>query len=211
MSKLATKDTTNLPEISVNEAKEFEHMIIIDHSGSMGNPSTKFEGKNRLEEAQEFTETYARFAEQADEDGITVIPFSTHAQVFDGVKADKVHEVFTKITPGGSTNLSEALKLAFQKKFATKKPAIIFVITDGAPDSESAVFAEIKAATLKIEKDGDIGVQFIQIGDDAHATAFLRKLDDDVPGAKFDIVNTLSREEAEILTIPQILWRSIND
>lgn len=211
MSKLAVKDTSGLPEITVDEAKEFDHIIIIDHSGSMGNPSTKFAGKNRLQEAQEFTESYARFAEQADDDGITVIPFSSHATVFDGVTADKVHEVFAKIEPRGSTNLAEALQEAFKKKFSSSKPAIILVVTDGEPDSQSDVEKAIKNASNKIEKDKDIGVQFIQIGDDAGATKFLRHLDDDIPGAKFDIVNTLSREEAETLTIPQILWRSIND
>lgn len=211
MSKLAVKDTSTLPELDINTAKEYDHIILIDHSGSMGSPSTKFEGRNRLQEAQEFAESYARFAEQADEDGITVIPFSSHAKVFDGVKSDKVHEVFATISPQGSTNLAEALREAFNKKFASNKPAIICVITDGEPDSQSAVMKEIADASNKIEKDGDLGVQFIQIGDDAGATKFLRTLDDDVPGAKFDIVNTLSREEAETLTIPQILWRSIND
>jgi hypothetical protein len=58
----------------------------------MANPSDKMEGKSRWEEAQEFTEGFARYAAQHDDDGITLIKFNSHAKIFDGVTADKVHD-----------------------------------------------------------------------------------------------------------------------
>lgn len=210
MTEAAVKQTS-LPELSINEAKEYDHIILIDQSGSMGEPSKVLEGRTRWEEAQEFTEGYARFADKVDDDGITVITFNSHAKVYDGVKADKVHEIFTNSRPGGSTNLAEALKAAFDKKFAAGKPAIILVMTDGEPDSESSVQEVIKNAANKIEKDSDIGVQFIQIGDDPKASKFLEELDHNLKGAKFDIVNAMTCAEAGALTIEQMLWKSIND
>lgn len=201
----------SLPELSEAEAKEYDHIILIDQSGSMGGASTSMPGKSRWEEAQEFAEGYAFFADKVDDDGLTVITFNSHATVYDGVHADKVHEIFTKNRPGGSTNLAEALQKAFDKKFAAGKPALIIVMTDGTPDSESAVQDVIKKAANKIEKDSDLGVQFIQVGDDHNAARFLEQLDHNLKGAKFDIVNALTREEAEGLTIEQLLWKTIND
>jgi Mg-chelatase subunit ChlD len=198
-------------ELSIEQAKEYDHIILIDQSGSMGSPSTKFEGKTRWQEAQEFTEGYARFAEQVDEDGITVITFNSTVKTYDNVTSSKVSDLFTSIRPGGSTNLADALKAAFDKKFASSKPAIILVLTDGEPDSQSAVKTEIINAANKIEKDADLAIQFVQIGDDAAAHKFLVDLDDNLKEAKFDIVNSLTRVEAEALTLEQLLYQTIND
>lgn len=202
---------TEVPAISDSQAKEFHYILVLDKSGSMSEPSTTLEGRTRWDEAQEFTESYARFAESHDDEGLTVVTFSSNPKVYDGVKADKVHEIFTTCQPGGSTNLSGALDAAFKKKFSGTKAALIVVMTDGVPDSESAVKTSIINAANKLEKDGDIGIQFVQIGNDAHATKFLGDLDDNLKGAKFDIVNSLSREEAEKLRIEQMLYLAIND
>ncbi len=211
MSSLAAEKMTEQQSLSIDQAKEYDHIILIDKSGSMGAPSTSMEGRTRWNEAQEFTEQYARFAEKADDDGLTVITFNSTAKVYDGVKADKVHEVFTTCQPSGSTNLAGALQAAFDKKFSAGKKALIVVLTDGVPDSETAVKNTIIAATNKLEKDDEIGVQFVQIGDDAGAHKFLEDLDDNLKGAKFDIVNSLTRVEAEGYTVEQILWLALND
>lgn len=202
---------STIPAISDSQAKEYDYILVLDKSGSMGEASTTLEGRTRWDEAQEFTESFARFAEKHDDDGITVITFSSSTKIYDGVKADKVHEIFVSCQPGGSTNLAAALDEAFKKKFSSTKAAIIVVMTDGQPDSETSVKNSIITASNKIDKDGDIGIQFVQIGNDPKAAKFLSDLDDNLKGAKFDIVNSLTREEAEKLTIEQILYLAIND
>lgn len=197
--------------ISDSQAKEYDYILVLDKSGSMDEPSTTLDGRARWDEAQEFTESFARFADKHDDDGLTVITFSSSHKVYDGVHADKVHEVFATCQPGGSTNLAGALDAAFKKKFDSGKPAIILVMTDGQPDNETAVKTSITNAANRIEKDGDIGIQFVQIGNDARAAKFLGDLDDNLKDAKFDIVNSLTREEAEKLTIEQMLYLAIND
>lgn len=211
MTLSATQKKAELPIISVDQAKEYDHIILIDQSGSMGTPSTTLEGRSRWDEAKEFTEQYARFAESVDDDGITLITFNSTPTVYDGVKAAKVSEIFSTTRPGGSTNLAAALQEAFKKKFSSTKPAIVLVMTDGEPDSESAVKKVIIEAANRLEKDADLGVQFVQIGDDEKARKFLADLDDNLKEAKFDIVNALSRVEAEGLTIEQLLWQALND
>ena len=44
--------------------------------------------------------------------------------------------------------------------------------------------------------DDDCTVVFIQVGDDAAATRYLQSLDDDLSGAKFDIVDVKTVAEA---------------
>ena len=126
------------------------------------------EGKSRWEEAQEFTEGFAPYAAQHDDDGITLIKFNSHAKIFDGVTADKVHELFTKNQPSGSTNLAAALAEAVKKKNSSAKKAIVVVITDGTPDSQTAVEKVICDASnaLTKDEDEDLSFQFIQIGND---------------------------------------------
>lgn len=211
MSSPAVQTLSTAQVISEAQAKEYDHIILVDQSGSMGEKSTKMEGRTRWQEAQEFTESYARFAETVDDDGLTLITFNFKPTVYDGVKADKVHEIFTSARPGGSTNLAAALEEAFKKKFAAGKKAIIMVITDGVPDSETAVKESITNAANKLERDEEIGIQFVQIGDDVHAGKFLNDLDDNLKGAKFDIVNSLTREEAEGYSIEQLLYLALND
>lgn len=211
MSSPAVKMMKESQTISLAQAKEYDHIILIDQSGSMGEKSKTLEGRTRWDEAKEFTESYARFAETVDDDGLTLITFNSNPTVYDGIKADKVHDIFMNNRPGGSTNLAAALEEAFKKKFSSSKPAIILVMTDGVPDSQSTVKDAIIRAANKCEKDSDIGIQFVQIGDDAGAAKFLNDLDDNLKTAKFDIVNSLTREEAEGYTVEQLLWLALND
>lgn len=201
------------PSMTLDQAKEYDFIICVDQSGSMGEPSTKMEGKSRWQEAEEFTRAFARFAGAVDDDGLTVITFNSSATMTDGVTPEKVGELFTTKRPSGSTNLTAALEAAFKKHFSNSKPTIVLVMTDGVPDSEATAARSIVAASKKLEKDADLAIQFVQIGDNPEAAAFLRRLDDNLTkeGAKFDIVNALTREEAEMLTPEQLLWQAVND
>ncbi len=207
---LAKAPLDQYPALNVEVAKEYDYILLVDKSGSMGSPSTKLEGRTRWQEAQEFTEQFARFAETVDDDGITLIKFNSNATVWDGVKADKVHDLFTSGSPGGSTNLSAALDAAFAKKFGSSKKAIVVVVTDGAPDSQSAVEKSIIAATGKVENASQLNVLFVQIGEDQGAADFLDHLDNSLSGAKYDIVNTLSSTVAGTLSMEQLLFQAVN-
>lgn len=206
----ALKPLDQWPELSPEVAKEFDYILLVDKSGSMGSPSTRLEGKTRWQEVQEFTEQFARYAEQYDDDGLTVISFNSHVTVQDGVKADAVHELFTKEGPGGSTNLAEALDAAWAKKWASPKKAIVVVVTDGEPNSQTAVEQSIIGATNKIESDSQLNVLFIQVGEDPAAAKYLDHLDNSLKGAKWDIVNTMSEDDAESLSIGQLLYQAVN-
>jgi hypothetical protein len=75
--------------------------------------------------------------------------------------------------------------------------------------------AAIIEATQQMEKDEELAVSFIQIGNDPDATKFLKLLDDDLEkaDAKFDIVDTLNIQdiEEENLTLKEVLLNAILD
>lgn len=67
----------------------------------------------------------------------------------------------------------------------------ILVITDGAPNNKQEVARVIRDATMRMNADPELSVSFVQIGNDAAASAYLQELDDRIPGCRFDIVDTL--------------------
>jgi Mg-chelatase subunit ChlD len=201
MSKLASRDI----------------IIAIDKSGSM---STPYKGTTRFGYAQEQTEAIARKAAEYDADGIDVIVFNNSHKQYSNVTPDKVAQVFKENEPSGGTNTADMLKAVFDGYFTRKtageaKPITLVVVTDGAPNpgTEAAVKQTIIDATKKMDADEEIGVQFIQVGDDAGARAFLKSLDDDLQGlgAKFDIVDTKNEEEMDGMTITEVLEAAEND
>ena len=102
-----------------------------------------------------------------------------------------------------------------EKKEVKSNGETILVVTDGKPDDQEAVAKAIIEASKQIDKDEELAISFIQIGNDKEATEFLKFLDDDLKkmGAKFDIVDTVSIEdiEDENLTLKEVLLKAITD
>ena len=88
------------------------------------------------------------------------------------------------------------------------------VVTDGQPNSPDAVKKVIAEATQKMNADEEIGITFLQIGNDKGARAFLKELDDDLQTtykAKFDIVDTRNNEEMANMSIEDVLLAAVSD
>lgn len=192
-------------------------IIAIDKSGSMSNSGVH--AATRWLEAQETTIALATKAASFDADGITVIPFANTLKIYDNVTPATVEQVFQENEPNGGTDTALVLKTVFDRYTAEKtagaaKPVILIVITDGAPNDQNAVKAEIKAfaETLAPNEAGDdtdeFGILFVQIGNDTGATQFLKDLDDNL-GAKFDIVDTKTSDELEAITLTEALLQAL--
>lgn len=198
--------------------KDRDYTLILDKSGSMSTP--EMGSKSRWQVAQESTLALARKCEQFDPDGITVYTFSGKFKCYEGVTSQKVEQIFLENDPMGTTNLAGVLQSAtdsyFQRKAAGKtKPngETILVVTDGEPDDRRAVMEVIVNASRRMERDEELAISFIQIGNDAQATQFLKALDDQLQGvgAKFDICDAITSDDMENLTLAEILLNSIED
>ncbi len=196
-----------------------DYTLIIDKSGSM---STKDKpgGSSRWQIMQESALALAHKCEELDPDGITFYLFSGKFKRYDRVTAAKVTTIFQEDDPSGRTDLASVLKDALDNYFQRKSSGqsatngeMILVVTDGEPDDRKAVVKVIIDATQKLDRDEELAISFVQVGTDATATAFLKILDDDLgkAGAKFDIVDTITMDDMEDLTLKEVLLSAIND
>jgi Mg-chelatase subunit ChlD len=196
-----------------------DYTLIIDKSGSMSTKD-KAGGLSRWQIMQESALALANKCEELDPDGITVYLFSGKFKRYDNVTAAKVSTIFQENDPSGRTDLAavlaDAIASYLQRKASGQTPAngeMILVVTDGEPDDRKAVMQVILDATQKLDRDEELAISFIQVGLDEAATKFLKILDDDLSraGAKFDIVDTITMEDMEDLTLKEILLSAIND
>lgn len=183
-----------------NTAKfsEYDFIVAIDTSGSMGEPVKAGSSITRWEAVQESALTIIRDVEKLDQDGIGLVLFGgPNIRAFDGVTSDKVRDVFASSSPRGSTPLAEALTAALALAGKSDKKDLIVVFTDGVPDDRQAAARVITQAANAQETDDALTILFVQVGDDRSATAYLKSLDDDLRGAKFDIVDAKTVPEVD--------------
>jgi uncharacterized protein with von Willebrand factor type A (vWA) domain len=207
-----------MAEASLVENRDYT--LIIDKSGSMYTSDLPVENKTRWEAAQESTLALARTCEKIDPDGITVYLFSGRFRRYDNVTSDKVIQVYAENDPMGRTDLASVLQDALDNYFTRKstgeaKPngETFLVVTDGEPDDCKAVMRVIIDATNKIDRDEEIGISLIQVGRDRKATAYLKALDDQLEqaGAKFDIVDTVTIDEMNEMSLTEVLMNALID
>lgn len=191
---------------------EFDFIVCVDASGSMSTTDMPG-GKQRWTYMQETALAFVRDIEKLDSDGIDIVIFGG-AQIdkHSGVTSDKVVEVFNTRRPIGSTPLAEALTAALELAGKSDKKDFIIVFTDGVPDDKDAAAKVIREASNKQDSDDALTILFVQVGSDPSATAYLRKLDDDLTGCKFDIVDAKTQAEAEAFpTTAALIEAAIND
>lgn len=176
---------------------EYDFVVVIDTSGSMGEPVKAGSSVTRWEAVQESALTFVRDVEKLDSDLGLVLFGGSNIKPFDGVNTDAVRKAFAESGPRGGTPLAQALTAALALAGKSDKKDFIVVFTDGVPDDKAAAAKVIIDASNAQETDDALTILFIQVGDNAEAAAYLKSLDDDLKGAKFDIVDAKTVEEAD--------------
>lgn len=194
------------------------YVVVIDRSGSMSEKVSKTNSTTRWNYAKESVVSLARKCEEYDADGIDVYTFNRTFQYFPNTTADKVVEIFNQVSPNGGTDFVPVLTDVINNHFnRSDKPTSVIVVTDGEPSDgtqgQRNLANLIVSTTKKMESDVELGISFIQIGDDKSARDFLKKLDDDLTsvGAKFDICDTKTCDEIENISLDQVLLDIVND
>ncbi|KIO29428.1 hypothetical protein M407DRAFT_242643 [Tulasnella calospora MUT 4182] len=163
----------------------------------------------RWNTAKEALKELVHLAKDWDSNGIDIY-FLNSASTGLGIKTqEEVVELFTRVSPEGWTPTGVTLRSLITPYIESLpsnprapdavvvKPRNYIVITDGeATDSGDD---RLKPVIVKLMKMLDkrnaplnqLGIQFVQVGDDENARAFLEKLDDQISGARTrDIVDT---------------------
>lgn len=220
----------NLANFNLNN---YDFKILIDKSGSMASKDGRDSNGNpitRWKQAHYMSKAIAEICNRFDDDGIDIILFDSEPTIYNNVTDSKVDEVFRVNSPGGSTGTDKAIKAALPEFFPASKgffksllgsstpvkrnkPILLIIFTDGEPDSQSAVSNVIIDITKKISSREEVGITFLQLGNDSDARRFLKKLDDDLTslGAKFDIVDTKNYDETLTMSPEDIIIQALTD
>jgi len=191
---------------NMNNRLQKDYILIVDKSGSMAG--------NNWAQAERAVASLAPSITRCDPDGITLYFFSSRGSYpkLSNIKDPRqVNDAFHRNRPGGSTCLDGVLRVAFDEHFSKRGQTTILVVTDGEPDDRKAVEKVIRDAANRIERDEDLSVSFIQIGSDSSARRFLQKLDDDLRGCKFDIVDAETSERMQGMDFADFINKSIVD
>lgn len=197
-----------------------DYTLLVDRSGSMGDAAVTGQRKSRWEAAKEGAVAVARKINELDPDGITVYTFANHFKRQDNVGPDAVAQLFASQEPNGGTNLAGTLSDAIENYFGRKKSGkaqpngeSFLVVTDGCPDDEEAVVKVITKAAARIDSAKEMSITFIQVGQDAHARDYLKRLDDDLEseGAKYDIVDVITMDDIGDKSLTQVLSDAITE
>lgn len=210
---------TDAKSKAISRLQNRDYYIVIDKSGSMSETDTA-NGKTRWDYCQESTIALSKRLNDFDPDGITVVPFSGSHKLYPNTTPDKVKDVFGENWPAGGTNLAGALQACFgdyltakSKGMAKSNGLMIVCVTDGVPDDEDAVAKNIVNFTKKLDHDDEAGISFLQVGKDAHAAAYLKRLDDHLEkeGAKFDIVNAKTVDDLENISLIDAMIAALDE
>lgn len=189
MNAATAEVQTNANNLELNQGDDF--IIAMDVSGSMANTDCPG-GLTRFQFALEKAKLFAHEAAKIDTDGVSVYRFGHQVTKFSDITEDKLDSAIASVPPNESATLThEVIAAAYQEHIERKnEQTFLFIITDGAPTDPMAVFSTIADITKKIKDEKEFRIQFLIVGSvDSALQNFLTKLDDSIPGAKYDIVD----------------------
>lgn len=176
-----------------------DFIVAIDVSGSMAN--TDCPGNmSRFDFAMEKTRQFCKEADKIDADGISLLMFGHKVTSYENVTNAKVEEIIASAKPDQSATFTG---MVIQRAWAEhvnngNDRSIVLIVTDGEPTNEQQVFEAIAEITKVMKSPDDFRICFLTVGvPNAGLVKFLKKLDDDVPGAKYDIVKVLALDDVD--------------
>lgn len=210
--------------MSANLLRNRDYIIIVSRCAASRDKKHPWYGD--WIEAQASLIDLAKKCNEFDRDGLTLYETSNPIRKYEYTNVVKLAEILqqqnqppTSELPEKS-NLYEALNNAlseyFQRKTkgtAQKSGLIIVVFIDQKQDEIAPMSNLIIEASNQLDRDEEMGITFIQMGDEAITREFLTLLDDDLRsrGAKFDIVDTKYWHEISRKSITEFLTEAIHD
>jgi uncharacterized protein with von Willebrand factor type A (vWA) domain len=197
---------TDAQQFELNEGDQI--ILLIDVSASMQINDAPNNAK-RIDSIKEAATALARSAEKFDKDGIDILTFGEKVTAYEGVSGDKIDSIIGGLKANESTTrthlaIQEAYKI--HKKKASKQ-TICLIVTDGVPESETAVYDAVRSIASELQDEHEFAICFLQIGQDTAAANFLVNIDDNL-NAKYDIVDCQKLAET---TLEQAVMGALHD
>lgn len=197
-----------------------DYHFMFDLSGSMKTPmpaASPYAGVSRFEAMKERAVSLCLQLTPYDKSGVEITGFNDdpNQPTHENVTEEKISALIDSLRVEGGTMLAGPLKKACDLALGRRaeKNQLIVVFTDGQPTDRQRVATVIIEASKQMEEDGQLAILFVQVGDDATATAYLAGLDDElVPkGAKFDIVDATTIDTLRGQSLEAIVNKAFND
>ncbi|CAN5434162.1 hypothetical protein BH11CYA1_BH11CYA1_36420 [soil metagenome] len=215
-----SKDSKNIPTLSVQLLSNFDLELIVDSSLSM----RRLDCPNflsRWEWCGEQTKELSRALVPFVPKGLTLTSFASEFDVYPNSNPARINDLFENPAFMRGTKLAEPLEDRFSNFFSKRKPGskpmLIAVITDGVPSPKyepMMVVQTLVNATKRMKSANEVTVVFFQIGGaDEKGRRFLSELDYNLVkyGARFDIVRTVSFEHLQQVGLSQALVQAVQD
>ena len=167
-----------------------DYFILVDESLSMTTPDCTG-ATSRWNYAREVVSFIVTKCTEYDPDtGIDLVFFGGKPRLLENITAANLTQHYPERPAAGSTYMGKALDLVFKKYFSGPKtrPITLVVLTDGEATDPRVVETALRNAAQASGSGEQIAVAFWQIGYDAGAARFLKKLDDEL--GEIDIVDT---------------------
>jgi hypothetical protein len=204
-------DTSKDKNAGFSQLTQFDTVFVIDDTGSMQEPANSLEphtaeSKSRWDVLTRSLQYIANIAAEYDKDGVDIhFLISTELDQTNIASGQEVLNLLTQVNLEqgvGGTYLETALAdilgpyvASYQKYFQEKvaklkttrpKPLNIIVLTDGKADDAE----DLEELLVRIAKQLDemnapksqVGIQFLQVGDDEEAANYLEYLDNQIKG-----------------------------
>ena len=199
MNQPATTQTVNAANFELNKGDDF--IVALDISGSMQATDCPA-GLSRIIYSLEQFYTFVKEASKWDTDGVSLYAFGVNVHDYPDVAIDKLDGVIGELRGKkleGATMTHLAVQKAYDEHVARKNDqTVLFVFTDGEPSDEGALLGTIAQITNQVKDEREFNIAFITVGQrSASLSAFLAKLDDNIPNAKYDIVDVKALEEVD--------------
>lgn len=189
-----------MSQLELNKGDNF--IFAVDVSASMQTTDCP-NGTSRIEYLKEQVKTFAVEASKWDEDGIDVLGFGQKVTAHRNVTAEKAQDIIGSLKANeGMTDTASVIKAAYgihkEGKYAQ---TVFFLATDGEPSDRNAVKKAIIDISNDIKDEHEFAISFLTVGNVApDLRAFLDALDDDLKGAKHDIVDVKKLEEVDFIS-----------
>lgn len=142
-----------------------------------------------------------------DPDGVDVVCFPGSGgeggyehDIYRNIKdISGLEALVTAREPQGPCKMGQAMDVVLKEAFSKDSSCSILVLTAGRPDDHEQLSKSLEDAAKKVNKNKDITVTFVQVGDDEWATKYLKYLDDrsttNDAGEEVDIVDAIKDED----------------
>lgn len=196
MTEVATINAANL---ELNKGDDF--IVALDISGSMQANDCPG-GMSRTAYSLEQFKTFATEAAKWDTDGVSVYGFGVEVHQFTDVAEGNLEATIQKVKSlpyEGATMTHKVIEAAYaEHKKQNNEQTVLLLFTDGEPSDQTAVFSTIAKITNEVKDEREFNISFITVGQRSSSLdQFLTKLDDAIPGAKYDVVDVKKLEEVD--------------